>query len=101
MQKITKSFQFGDHTVTIETGQIARQAGGAVMVSMGDTKALVTAVGRQEAKPGQSFFPLTVNYQERYSAVGRTAGGYRKREQAKPTRRSELRQAGRCRSGLV
>ena len=89
MQKITKSFQFGDHTVTIETGQIARQAGGAVMVSMGDTKALVTAVGRQEAKPGQSFFPLTVNYQEMFYSAGRIPGGFFKRE-GRPTEKETL-----------
>ena len=89
MQKISKSFQYGDHTVTIETGQIARQAGGAVMVSMGDTKVLVTAVGRQEAKPGQSFFPLTVNYQEMFYSAGRIPGGFFKRE-GRPTEKETL-----------
>ncbi len=58
MQKITKTFQYGEHTVTLETGQIARQAGGAVKVSMGDTVVLVTAVGRKEADPGRPFFRL-------------------------------------------
>jgi polyribonucleotide nucleotidyltransferase len=64
VQKLTKTFKYGDHEVTLETGQIARQAGGSVMVSMGDTKVLVTVVGRREADPGRPFFPLTVNYQE-------------------------------------
>lgn len=64
MSKVTKSFQYGEHTVTIETGEIARQASTAVMVSMGETVVMVSAVGRKEANPGQSFFPLTVNYQE-------------------------------------
>ena len=71
MQKLIKTFQYGDHEVTLETGQIARQAGGAVMVSMGDTRVLVTAVGRKEADPGRPFFPLTVNYQEKFYAAGR------------------------------
>ena len=71
MKPIKKSFQYGDHTVTMETGEIARQADGAVLVTMADTVVLVTAVGRREAKEGQSFFPLTVNYQEKTYAAGR------------------------------
>ena len=60
-----QTFQFGEHAVTLETGEIARQADGAVKVSMGDTVVLVTAVGKKEAAPNAAFFPLTVNYQER------------------------------------
>ncbi|MEO1576253.1 MAG: hypothetical protein AAFU65_15005, partial [Pseudomonadota bacterium] len=63
--KIQKSFAYGKHTVMLETGGVARQASGAVMVSMGDTRLLVTAVGKREADPGRPFFPLTVNYQEK------------------------------------
>ncbi len=84
MQKLTKTFQYGDHEVTLETGQIARQAGGSVKVSMGDTVVLVTAVGRKEADPGRPFFPLTVNYQEKFYAAGRIPGGFFKRE-GRPT----------------
>ena len=89
MQKITKTFQYGDHTVTLETGQIARQANGAVKVSMGDTVVLVTAVGRKEADPGRPFFPLTVNYQEKFYAAGRVPGGFFKRE-GRPTEKDTL-----------
>ena len=80
MAAIKKVFQYGDHEVTIETGEIARQAGGAVMVSMGDTVVLVTTVARKDAKPGQPFFPLTVNYQEKTYAAGKIPGGFFKRE---------------------
>ncbi len=75
-----KSFQYGDHTVTIETGEIARQASGAVMINVGGTLVHVTVVGRDEGKPGQDFFPLTVDYQERTYAAGRIPGGFFKRE---------------------
>ena len=84
MQKLTKTFKYGDQDVTLETGQIARQAGGSVMVSMGDTRVLVTVVGRREADPGRPFFPLTVNYQEKFYAAGRIPGGFFKRE-GRPT----------------
>lgn len=80
MNPIVKSFQFGQHTVTLETGVIARQADGAVLASMGDTSVLVTVVGKKEPKPGQDFFPLTVNYQEKMYAAGRIPGGFFKRE---------------------
>jgi polyribonucleotide nucleotidyltransferase len=89
VQKITKTFQYGEHEVTLETGQIARQAGGAVKVSMGDTVVLVTAVGRKEADPGRPFFPLTVNYQEKFYAAGRVPGGFFKRE-GRPTEKDTL-----------
>ncbi len=84
MQKLTKTFQYGDHEVTLETGQIARQAGGSVKVSMGDTVVLVTAVGRKEADPGRPFFPLTVNYQEKFYAAGRIPVGFFQREGRPP-----------------
>ncbi len=77
---VTKKFQFGQHTVTLETGTIARQASCAVMASMDDTCVLVSVVGKKEAKPGQDFFPLTVNYQERTYAAGKIPGSFFKRE---------------------
>ncbi|MDW7549804.1 polyribonucleotide nucleotidyltransferase [Pseudoalteromonas sp. McH1-7] len=80
MQAIIKEFQLGQHTVTLETGAIARQADGAVLASIGDTSVLVTVVGKREAAPGQDFFPLTVNYQEKMYAAGRIPGGFLKRE---------------------
>jgi len=80
VSKHSKSFQYGDYQVTLSTGDIARQATGAVMVSMGDTEVLVTVVGRKEAVPGRPFFPLTVNYQERTYAAGKIPGGFFKRE---------------------
>jgi len=76
----TKSFRYGNHTVTLETGEIARQATGAVMVRMDDTAVLVTVVGREKADPGRDFFPLTVNYQERTYAGGKIPGGFFRRE---------------------
>jgi polyribonucleotide nucleotidyltransferase len=75
-----QSFQFGSQRVTIETGELARQADGAVVVSMGDTVVLVTAVARKAAQPGKDFFPLTVNYQEKTYAAGRIPGGFFRRE---------------------
>lgn len=80
MNPIIKQFQYGQHTVTLETGAIARQASGAVMVTMDDTSVLVTVVGKKEAKADQDFFPLTVNYQERTYAAGKIPGGFFKRE---------------------
>jgi polyribonucleotide nucleotidyltransferase len=80
LNPIKKSFAYGDHTVTLETAEIARQAGGAVMVTMDDTVVLATVVGARNAKPGQDFFPLTVDYQERTYAAGRIPGGFFKRE---------------------
>jgi polyribonucleotide nucleotidyltransferase len=84
-----KSFQYGDHTVTIETGELARQADGAVLVSMSETVVLVTAVGAKKATPGRDFFPLTVNYQEKTYAAGRIPGGFFKRE-GRPTEKETL-----------
>ncbi len=80
MQPIIKKFQLGQHEVTLETGVIARQADAAVLASIGDTSVLVTVVGKRDAAPGQDFFPLTVNYQERMYAAGRIPGGFLKRE---------------------
>ncbi|MDH3533628.1 MAG: polyribonucleotide nucleotidyltransferase, partial [Gammaproteobacteria bacterium] len=80
MNSITKSFQYGEHLVTLETGAIARQADGAVIVDMAETVVLVTAVGRKTADPGRDFFPLTVNYQEKTYAAGKIPGGFFKRE---------------------
>ena len=80
MTPITKTFQYGQHTVTLETGVIARQATAAVMASMDDTCVLVSVVGKKNTKPGQDFFPLTVNYQEKTYAAGKIPGGFFKRE---------------------
>ncbi|RKF15578.1 polyribonucleotide nucleotidyltransferase [Alginatibacterium sediminis] len=80
MNPIVKSFKYGAHNVTIETGAIARQATAAVMINMDDTAVLVSVVAKKTAKPGQDFFPLTVNYQERTYAAGRIPGGFFKRE---------------------
>ncbi len=80
LNPIKKSFAYGDHTVTLETAEIARQAGGAVMVTMEDTVVLATVVAARNAKPGQDFFPLTVDYQEKTYAAGRIPGGFFKRE---------------------
>ncbi|MGH8224942.1 MAG: polyribonucleotide nucleotidyltransferase [Gammaproteobacteria bacterium] len=80
MSVVKKSFDFGGKQVTLETGRIARQADGAVLVTMDETVVLVTAVGRREADPSRPFFPLTVNYQEKTYAAGRIPGGFFKRE---------------------
>ena len=77
---IKKSFQYGDLTVTMETSEIARQASGAVMISMGDTVVFVTAVCAKETEEGRDFFPMTVNYQERTYAAGKIPGGFFRRE---------------------
>jgi len=84
-----KTFQYGPHAVTIETGRLARQADGAVLVSMGDTVVLVTAVGRKNADPNKDFFPLTVNYVEKTYAAGRIPGGFFKRE-GRPSEKETL-----------
>ncbi|MDX5333467.1 MAG: polyribonucleotide nucleotidyltransferase [Gammaproteobacteria bacterium] len=89
MTPIKKSFQYGKHTVTLETGEIARQASAAVMVNMADTSVLVTAVGQKDADPSRDFFPLTVNYQERTYAAGKIPGGFFKRE-GRPSEKETL-----------
>ncbi|HSC62643.1 MAG TPA: polyribonucleotide nucleotidyltransferase [Caldimonas sp.] len=78
--KVTKTFQWGQQTVTMETGEIARQSGGAVVVSIEDTVVLATVVAKKEAKPGQDFFPLTVDYIEKTYAAGKIPGSFFKRE---------------------
>jgi len=87
--KVTKTFQYGQHAVTLETGEIARQASGAVMVTVDDTVILATVVARKEAKPGQDFFPLTVDYVEKTYAAGRIPGGFFKRE-GRPSEKETL-----------
>ncbi|HEX4268867.1 MAG TPA: polyribonucleotide nucleotidyltransferase, partial [Steroidobacteraceae bacterium] len=89
MSVVSKSFQYGPQTVTIETGEVARQAEGAVRVSMGDTVVLVTACARQSAAAGRDFLPLTVNYVEKTYAAGRIPGGFFKRE-GRPTEKETL-----------
>ena len=89
MTAIKKTITYGQHALTLETGEIARQADGAVLVSYGDTVVLVSVVGKQEVKPGQDFFPLTVDYQEKTYAAGRIPGGYFKRE-GRPSEKETL-----------
>jgi polyribonucleotide nucleotidyltransferase len=89
VKPIKKSIQYGKHTLTLETGEIARQADGAVMVSLDDTTVLVTVVGKREVKEGQDFFPLTVDYQERTYAAGKIPGGFFKRE-GRPSEKETL-----------
>jgi len=89
VQQIKKTFQYGDHEVTLETGEIARQADGAVVVTLEDTVVLVTAVGRPTADEGRDFFPLTVNYQEKTYAAGKIPGGFFKRK-GRPSEKETL-----------
>ena len=80
MNSVKKTVQFGEHILSLETGKIARQAGGSIIASLGETSVLVTVVGKKNVNPGQDFFPLTVNYQERTYAAGKIPGGFFKRE---------------------
>ncbi|HEY8386659.1 MAG TPA: polyribonucleotide nucleotidyltransferase, partial [Porticoccaceae bacterium] len=89
MNPVIKSFQYGQHTVTLETGRIARQATGAVLCTMGDVSVLCTVVGARDVKPGMDFFPLTVNYQEKAYAAGKIPGGFFKRE-GRPSEKETL-----------
>ncbi len=89
MEKQVVQFQFGGQDVTLETGAIARQATGAVLISMGETQILATVVGAKNVKPGQNFFPLSVHYQEKTYAAGKIPGGYFKRE-GRPTEKETL-----------
>ena len=89
MNIVKKSFEFGGQTVTLETGRIARQASGAVLVTMGKTQLLATVVAAKGVKPGQDFFPLSVHYQEKTYAAGRIPGGFFKRE-GRPTEHETL-----------
>lgn len=86
---VSKTFQYGGQSVTLETGKVARQATGSVVVKMGNTQVLATVVGRKEANPNAAFFPLTVNYQEKTYAVGKIPGGFFKRE-GRPTEKETL-----------
>ena len=88
MEPVSVSFDYGSHNVTLETGKIARQASGAVLVSMGDTVVLCTAVGRAGGEP-KDFFPLTVDYQERTYSAGKIPGGFFKRE-GRPSEKETL-----------
>jgi polyribonucleotide nucleotidyltransferase len=89
LNPVTKTFKFGDQEVSIETGKVARQATGAVVVTMGDTVVLATVVGMRNARPGQDFFPLTVNYQEKTYAAGKIPGGFFRRE-GRPSEKETL-----------
>jgi len=89
MNPVSKSFQYGRHRVTLETGKVARQASGAVVISMGDTVVLVTVVGMKDADVVRPFFPLTVDYQERTYAAGKIPGGFFKRE-GRPSEKETL-----------
>ena len=89
MKPIKKSFQFGDQEVTIETGEIARQASGAVFVNIADTVVMVTVVGTKDAAEGRDFFPLTIDYQEKVYAAGRIPGGFFRRE-GRPSEKETL-----------
>ena len=89
MNPIKKSIPYGRHTLTLETGEMARQAGGAVVASLDDTVVLVTVVARKEARAGQDFFPLTVDYQEKTFAAGKIPGGFFRRE-GRPSEKETL-----------
>ena len=89
MNPVIKQFQYGEDTVTLETGRIARQATGAVLASIGETRVLCTVVGAKDAKPGQDFFPLSVHYQEKAYSAGKIPGGFFKRE-ARPSEKETL-----------
>ncbi|MDF3920248.1 polyribonucleotide nucleotidyltransferase [Salinicola salarius] len=89
MNPVQTTFQYGSSTVTLETGRVARQATGAVLVTMDDTVVLCTVVGRKDLKPGQDFFPLSVHYQEKTYSVGKIPGGFFKRE-GRPTEKETL-----------
>ncbi|MFC0269174.1 polyribonucleotide nucleotidyltransferase [Kushneria aurantia] len=89
MNAVTRTFQYGNHTVTLETGRVARQATGSVLVTMDNTVVLCTVVAKNEPKPGQGFFPLSVHYQEKTYAVGSIPGGFFKRE-GRPSEKETL-----------
>lgn len=89
MNSVKKSVQYGEHTLTLETGKVARQASGSIIASLGETSVLVTVVGKKKVQPGQDFFPLTVNYQERTYSAGKIPGGFFKRE-GRPSEKETL-----------
>ncbi len=86
-QTFRKELTWGGRRLVLETGKVARQADGAVMATYGETTVLCTAVANRQVKPGQDFFPLTVNYQEKTFAAGKIPGGFFKREAGLPRRR--------------
>ena len=87
--EVTKSIQWGQETLTLETGKVARQADGSVIATLGETSVMANVTFAKEPKPGQDFFPLTVHYQEKYYAAGKIPGGFFKRE-ARPTEKETL-----------
>ena len=89
MNSVKKAVQYGDHILSLETGKVARQATGAIIASLGETSVMVTVVGKKNVQPGQSFFPLTVNYQERTYSAGKIPGGFFKRE-GRPSEKETL-----------
>ena len=89
MNSVKKTVQYGDHILSLETGKIARQASGAIIASLGETSVMVTVVGKKNVQPGQDFFPLTVNYQERTYSAGKIPGGFFKRE-GRPSEKETL-----------
>ena len=89
MNPVIKEFQYGDQKVTLETGRVAKQSSGAVLISIGDVVVLCTVVGAKSARPGQDFFPLTVNYQEKTYAAGKIPGSFFRRE-GQPSEKEKL-----------
>jgi len=89
VNSVKKAVQYGDHILSLETGKVARQATGAIIASLGETSVMVTVVGKKNVQPGQSFFPLTVNYQERTYSAGKIPGGFFKRE-GRPSEKETL-----------
>ena len=89
MNSVKKAVQYGDHILSLETGKVARQASGAIIASLGETSVMVTVVGKKNVQPGQGFFPLTVNYQERTYSAGKIPGGFFKRE-GRPSEKETL-----------
>jgi polyribonucleotide nucleotidyltransferase len=89
VNSVKKTVQYGDHILSLETGKIARQASGAIIASLGETSVMVTVVGKKNVQPGQGFFPLTVNYQERTYSAGKIPGGFFKRE-GRPSEKETL-----------
>ena len=87
--EVKKSIQWGQETLTLETGKVARQADGSVIATLGETSVMANVTFAKEPKPGQDFFPLTVHYQEKYYAAGKVPGGFFKRE-ARPTEKETL-----------
>ena len=84
--EVKKTMQWGEETLTLESGRVARQADGSVIATLGETTVMANVTFAKEPKEGQSFFPLTVHYQEKYYAAGKVPGGFFKRE-ARPTRK--------------